>query len=127
MTPDVEAAINELRRDFAGHQIDVEDEPQGGAYVIVHDLPLGDQYAPPCSWVGFLIHFQYPRSDIYPHFIDASVTRVDGKGWGGGISGPTDWRDRKVLQISRKSNHWNPNTDSAALKLAKVLEWLKQK
>ena len=123
MTPEVENAVLEIRRTFPGHEVTVEPEQQGGAYVFVHDLELGKGYSPATSWVGFLIDFQYPRSDVYPHFLDPGIQRTDGKGHGDGISGPTNWHERSALQISRKSNRWNPATDSAAAKLIKVLEW----
>jgi hypothetical protein len=124
MTPEIAAAVEEIKRLFAGHQVDVYSEEQGGAHIVVHDLFIGDQYAPSSNWVGFSINFQYPYSDVYPHFIDAGVKRVDGANFGGGISGPTEWQNRKVLQISRRSNHLDPTTDTAAIKLAKVVDWL---
>ncbi|MHB8112409.1 MAG: E2/UBC family protein [Bellilinea sp.] len=126
MTPEVEAAIAEIKQAFAEHQVDVDPEEQGGAYIVVHDLFIGERYTPSQAWVGFTINFQYPHSDVYPHFIEPSVRRADGAGFGQGISGPTDWHNRKAIQISRRSNHWNPAYDTAAIKLAKVLEWLRQ-
>lgn len=126
MTPDVEAAIAELRQAFAEHQVDIDPEEQGGAHIVVHDLFIGKGFAPSQSWVGFTINFQYPRSDVYPHFIDPNTHRADGSALGQGISGPTDWHNQRAVQISRKSNHWDPTRDTAALKLAKVLEWLQQ-
>lgn len=125
MTPEVEAAVAEIRQSFAGHQVDVDPEEQGGAHVVVHDLFIGERFAPSQSWVGFTINFQYPRSDVYPHFIDPNIRRADGSAFGQGISGPADWQNRKGIQISRRSNHWDPSRDTAALKLAKVLEWLR--
>jgi len=74
--------------------------------------------------VGFLISFQYPRADVYPHFIDGSVSRKDGAALGQGFSATT-WQDRKALQISRRSNRLDPTIDTAALKLQKVLDWLR--
>lgn len=127
MTPEVEQAIEEIRTAFAGHRVDVTPEPQGGAYVVVNDLAIGDRYSPPATWVGFLITFQYPNADVYPHFIDAGVRRGDGRAHGGGFSGPTAWPGRagRVIQVSRRSNRWSPAFDTAATKLAKVLEWIK--
>jgi hypothetical protein len=125
MTPEVEQAIAEIRTSFEGHRVDVESEPQGGAYVIVHDLPVGDRYVPATTWFGFLITFQYPRSDVYPHFVDSQLRRVDGRAHGAGFSGPTQWNGRPAIQISRRSNRLNPAVDTAATKLAKVIEWVK--
>ena len=126
MTPEVEIAIAELMQVFAEHNIDVDPEDQGGAYVVVHDLGIGEHYTPSLTWIGFTINFQYPRSDVYPHFIDPDIHRIDGAGFGQGISGPTNWHNRSAIQISRRSNHWNPTYDTATIKLLKVLEWIRK-
>jgi hypothetical protein len=125
MTPEVEQAIKDIQLIFDGHRVDVEPESQGGAYLRVYDLLLGDRYVPTKTWVGFLITFQYPRADVYPHFIDSQVRRADGRPHGVGFSGPIQWRDHSALQISRRSNRLNPAVDTAATKLAKVLEWIR--
>ncbi len=125
MLAEVEQAIKDIRDAFDGHRVDVEPEPQGGAYVVVHDLPVGDKYVPAKTWFGFLITFQYPRADIYPHFVDAQIRRSDGRPHGAGISGPTQWQGRAAVQISRRSNRLNPSVDTAATKLAKVIEWMR--
>lgn len=126
MVPEVETAIAEIRSAFGDHHIDVEPEEQGGAHVVVHDLFIGNGFAPTQSWIGFTINFQYPRSDVYPLFMDPVIRRANGTGFGQGITGPTDWRGRQTIQISRRSNQLDPSCDTAALKLAKVLEWLRQ-
>jgi len=127
MTPEVEAALAEIQAAFPEHRVEVEPEGQGGAYVIVHDLPIGEQYAPSTSWVGFVIPYQYPYADCYPHFMDGRIQRADGRALGEAISGPTPWQNRSALQVSRRSNALNPATDTAALKLLKVLEWMKSR
>ncbi len=124
MTPEVERAIAEIEQTFCGHSIEVQAEAQGGAYVIVHDLPLGEQYLPPASWLGFTISYAYPHADVYPHYLDAGLRRVDGLVQGTGLS-VTTWQNRQVIQVSRRSNRWNATIDTAATKLSKVLEWLK--
>lgn len=123
MTPEVEAAIAELRAAFPGYSMEVEPESQGGAYVTVYDLLLGSQYQPDRAWIGFLITFQYPHADVYPHFTDVSLERSD-EGELGQPFQRTTWRGRPVTQISRRSNRWNAAEDTAALKLAKVLQWI---
>lgn len=128
MTPEVETAVEEIRQCYDGHKVEVAPEAQGGAYVIVHDLLLGERYTPSTSWVGFLIDFQYPNSYVYPHFIDADVKRTDKQPLGESFSGPTQWPgqpDKQALQVSRRSYHWNPAFDTAANKLEKVLEWIR--
>ena len=107
---------------------DVTPEPQGGAYVVVGDQEYGQQYEPERGWVGFLITFQYPHADVYPHFVAGGLRRKDGRALGEGFSGPRTWAGRpgeQVVQISRRSNRLNPAVDTAATKLAKVLEWVR--
>jgi hypothetical protein len=127
VTTEVEEAIAEVRAQFPGHKVDISPEDQGGAYVVVHDLDIGKSYQPSTTWVGFLISYLYPQPDVYPHFIDVQVKRVDGNPLGDSFSGPTTWpgREGQVSQVSRRSKPWNPATDTAATKLAKVLDWIR--
>jgi hypothetical protein len=125
MTPEVEQAIAEIKVYFEGHRVEVEPEAQGGAYVTVHDLWIGTQYSPPTSWIGFLIGFQYPRADIYPHFTDCNVRRSDGSPLGESFSESTAWRNRATIQVSRRSRRSDQSVDTAATKLAQVLEWIR--
>lgn len=93
--------------------------------MIVHDLDVGDQYAPSTGWLGFLITFQYPNADVYPHFLDPDVHRVDGAALGEGFQPSNNFWERAATQVSRRSNRWNPAVDTAAIKLARVLEWIR--
>ncbi len=124
MTPKVEKAIQEIRVAFRDNPVVVEENPDGGAYVIVQDVVLGYQYNPSTSWIGFGINFQYPYSDVYPHYIESGVKRADNSCHGIGFSGPINWQGRSVIQVSRRSPNWNPAQDIAAEKLAKVLDWI---
>jgi len=125
MTPEVEQAISEIRQVFPGHTVEVQPEPQGGAYIIVHNLLIGEQYVPSTSWIGFLLGFQYPHADVYPFFMDNKVRRADGQAWETGLSSSVPWNNRNTVQISRRANRWNPSVDTAATKLTKVLTWLR--
>ena len=124
MTPEVLKAIEEFRADFPGAAVKAEEDGQGGAYVVVEPVDLGDRYNPARSWCGFHITFQYPRSDVYPHFLGSDVRRLDKCGWGQGVSSG-QWRGRQALQLSRRSHRLDPSVDTAATKLAKVLAWFR--
>ncbi len=124
MTQEVIDAVAEIRAAFPGSDVEEAPEGQGGAYVLVRDLDLGPQYSPRKSWAGFLISFQYPYADVYPHFVDGNLERSDGLPLGQAFQ-KVSWRGRPATQISRRSNHWAVGTDTAALKLAKVLEWIR--
>ncbi len=125
MTAEVSLAIEELRAAFPGGQVSAEAEAQGGAYVTVTGLDFGASYNPSTTWIGFLIGFQYPRADVYPHFMDPSVKRVDGQAHGVSFQLSQKWRDKDAIQVSRRSNRLDPTVDTAATKLAKVLEWVR--
>src|SRR5215217_3366555 len=116
MTPEVQAAIQEIRDAFPDPKVEVGEEPQGGAYVVVHGLPIGDVYTPNTTWVGFLITFQYPRTDVYPHFIDPAVRRTDGRILDSAFQLSQTFWGRTAIQLSRRSNGWNGAVDTAALK-----------
>jgi hypothetical protein len=129
MTDAVQQAIAEIRAAFPGHKMDVEPDTDGGAYVKVHDLRLGDEYEPPVSWLAFRITFQYPFADIYPHFCIPTLKRKNGRSFGAGFNLSNQWQTPKATEsailLSRRSNRLNPETDAAALKLAKVLDWIR--
>lgn len=127
MNAAVQQAVAEIRSAYSGHQVDVAPDGQDGAFVKVHDLPLGSQYAPERSWVAFRITFQYPFADVYPHYCLPNLVRKDKGALCSAFSqktcpGPGD--PEPATMVSRRSNQLNPTTDTAALKLAKVLDWM---
>jgi hypothetical protein len=124
MTPDVERAIAEIQQAFPGNLVEIQPDPNGGAYITVQDLAIGDQYTPSKSWVGFQITFQYPHADVYPHYINGTVRRVDGQAYGAGMQLSQSWQGRDAVMVSRRSNRWNAAVDTAAMKLAKILTWI---
>jgi hypothetical protein len=127
----VEQAIEEIRNAFPEqeHRLDADPDEEGGAYIKVHDLFVGDQYEPSLSWIAFRITFQYPYADVYPHFCIASLKRKDGAGVGAGFNLNQTWNTPRgsepAILMSRRSNRLNPESDTAALKLAKVLDWMR--
>jgi hypothetical protein len=122
----VEQAIEEIRASFPDSEIMVRDDGEGGAYVIVEAVELGPTYVPKKSWMGTRITFQYPYSDTYPHFVRGDLARADGGPLGEALS-PTTFEGRSAIQVSRRSNHLDPRHDTAALKLQKVLLWLRSR
>ena len=122
--PQIEKAIAEVRGSFPDCRVEAEPDGGGGAYVTVYDVPLGPPYLQSKIWVSFQITFQYPYADVYPHFACAELARADGRSLGEGF-GNANWRGRPATQLSRRSNKLNPATDTAALKLLKVMQWLR--
>jgi hypothetical protein len=129
MTAAVQSAIEEIRSAFPRRKMDVEADPEGGAYVKVHDLSVGDHYEPSVSWIAFRITFQYPFADVYPHFCAPGLKRKDGRPLGERFNPNSQWQTPKssepAILMSRRSNRLDAETDTAAFKLAKVLDWMR--
>lgn len=124
LAPAIEKAIDEIRSSVADCPVEVEPDGAGGAFVTVRAVPLGPPYMQADTWIGFQITFQYPYADVYPHFCRPDLARIDGRALGDGL-GQAQFREKPAVQISRRSNKLNPATDTAALKLLKVLQWLR--
>ena len=125
VSPAVAQAIEEIRCTFDGCGVEAEADGSGGAFVVVTGIRLGCPYAQEAVWIGFQITFQYPYADVYPHFTNGELVRLNGAGLGEGF-GQASFRGRPAIQISRRSNRLNPQTDTAALKLLKVVRWMKK-
>lgn len=125
LTEAVARGIEEIRASFVGHDLVVEEDGQGGAYVTVADLDFGARFSPALGWIGFHLGMHYPAADVYPHFAPP-LTRADRGPLPTGLScsDGVKWRDRPATQISRRSNGRRDDADTAAIKLMKVLEWL---
>lgn len=123
MTPEVEAAVQEISVAYPDCGLETAGDEQGGAYVTVNDVPIDDRYAQGKSWIGFHVTHAYPYADVYPHFVRYDLSRRDGKPLGEGTS-ISAFRGRPAIQLSRRANRHNPETDTALLKLQKVLRWL---
>lgn len=125
MTPEVAAAIEEIKTAFPRATVTAREDGEGAA-VLVEPVSLGAPYSQPDTWIGFRITFQYPYADVYPHFVRGDLSRLDTAALGEGMSQST-FEDRKAVQISRRSNKLDPNHDTALIKLHKVLTWLRNR
>lgn len=121
ITPEVKAAVAQIAAVHPNTRADPDGD--GGAYVVVQDVRLGPAYQQCQTWVGFQISFSYPQADVYPHFVRADLSRVDGNALGEGTSSG-QFRGQAAIQLSRRSNQFNPAVQTALLKLQKVLQWL---
>lgn len=136
MTDHVQARLEELRTGMAGHDVRVQEDENGGAFVIVDGIEIGEQFAPPRSWIGFHITWADEDADVYPHFIDPDVRYV------GSGDAPNQHPDGNLptsmtrghempgfnipaIQVSRRSNRRNSDTDSPLQKLLRVIEFLR--
>ena len=124
MKPEVAKAVSELRARFGRVTVTAEDDGDGGAVVSMSPLDPGPAYVQRETWIKFAISYLYPDADVYPLFVRPDLQRVDGNGHGEGIASG-EFRGEPALQLSRRSNRRDPAFDTAARKVAKVLEWLR--
>jgi hypothetical protein len=124
ISPIVQVAVEQIRANFPECPLEAIPDGSGGAFVTLTNVPLGSPWTQADTWIGFQITFQYPYADVYPHFIRPDLTRTDGKPLGTGL-GQAQFRNQPAVQVSRRSNKLNPATDTANLKLLKVLQWLR--
>lgn len=132
LTSGVAAAIKDIRAAYPNHTVSVEEDGDGGAFVEVDDLLLGEQYEPSRSWTGFRITFQYPMADVYPHFVINGLKRKDGQPLGESFQLDNQgWQPpggiKVATMVSRRSNRRDPTTETAAIKLEKVLSWIRSR
>lgn len=126
MLPDVEEAVAEIRAAFPANRVQAVPWAEGGAEVTVEEVDLGEQYEPQTTFVGFCIDRLYPHSDVYPHFLRPDLRKTNGAALPNpGMIPDQQWREQPAIMVSRRSTRWNPNRDTAAGKLHKVLEWVR--
>jgi hypothetical protein len=122
VTPEVSAAIDEIRADFPEAEISVVPDAEGGARVIAEPIDLKSPLYFSSTWVGFYITHTYPYADIYPHYVRPDLLRS------GNVVTPLqpnhEFLGRSAIMVSRRSNRHDPATDTATLKLQKVIGWL---
>jgi hypothetical protein len=124
ITPVVLEAIEELHATFEGAAISSRADGEGGAYVRIDPVDPGPQYAQRETWIGFRITAQYPYADVYPLFVRPDLSRTTGRPLGEGFTANHTFDGQPAVQVSRRANHLNPGTDTAAIKVLKVLSWM---
>lgn len=126
VVPEVLTAISEIQATFPEALVTYKADGSGGVYITVEPVALGGKYHETDTWVGCHITFQYPFSDVYPIFIRPDLKRKDEKALGEGI-GHATFDGKPATQLSRRSNRRNPKLETAAMKLLKVLKWLRER
>ena len=124
MNQEVAEAIEQLKRAYAPSAVTVTDDGQGGAYVVVEAVDLGERFVPATSWMGGHLSPLYPSADIYPVFIDAGVRRADGKAFEVPITAGANFQGRPAWQVSRINRQVQIAPQTAVMKFAKIRDFL---
>ena len=127
LTQSVQKAIDQIKKAFAAHVVDIDEDDSGGAFVRVNGLWFGPSFVPNVGWVTFHVVYNTPHADVYPHYLP-ELKRVDEKP----LVPPFHSKEMKLgkfagsaAMVSRRSTRWVAAHDTAALKLLKVLEWIR--
>lgn len=121
----VSEAIKEIGVDFPGTAIVTEPDGSGGARVIIESVDLGTPYRQKKTWLGAHLPAQLPYADIYPVFADGALERDDGQTFGAGITPNHRFMARNAIQISRRSKRADLSVQTPAMKLLKIVYWLR--
>lgn len=121
----VEKALADLRTQFAGHQISVEEDGGGGAYFVIEGVDVGPGFTPCTTWLGGHITAAFPFADIYPMYMDGGLRRTGGKEFAAPVAQIPGWRGRPALQVSRINRSAASAPQSATFKVNRVLEFLR--
>ncbi len=132
MKAEVAKAVAEIQAYYAPLQIDILESPCGGAYVLIHDVPLGAPYAQATTWVAFFITNACPYADTYPFHVRPDLSRLDTQPLKLPIHINRNWAPnlpnisvRSAVMVSRKQNHAHCiGKESPLLKLQTVLKWM---
>lgn len=124
MKTEVSTAIEELQRQFDEASVTVREDDQGGAFVILDPVSLGERYDPHLTWVGFHIPAQYPYADIYPVFVGDNVKRIDGAAFRAPVTPNHKFEGRSALQVSRRNGSAQTGLQKATTKILKILDFL---
>lgn len=132
MKAEVAKAVAEIRACYAPLRVEVFESPCGGAYVLIHDVPLGTPYTQASTWVGFFITNACPFADTYPFYVSADLSRLDGAAlklplhagqtWAPDLPG---FAGRPAVMVSRRQNHTHClGRETPLIKLQTVIAWM---
>ena len=126
----VQVAITEITTAYGAERVRVVPEEQGGAWIAIAEVELGDPYTQEETFVICLLPFNLPAADVYPVFIRHDLTRTDGSGLGEGfsttsVSWPGDAQPRPVTQVSRRTRRGDFARQTPLRKIEKVLDWVR--
>ena len=127
ITPSVALATEQIKASFPDSDLHVTPDGNGGGWFMLQNVGLGEPYANELIWMGGDLSAQLPYADLYPVFVSADLRRADGKPLGEAIAQNANFHGVAAVQISRRSNHRDAKLETPAIKLRKVLSWLKSR
>lgn len=128
----VRAALDGLCAQYGEEHVRELPDGQGGAWVEIDGLELGDAYQQESTSLICLLPFNLPNADVYPTFVRHDLARADGAALGEGfqvtqVQLPGDAQPRAVVQVSRRTREGLYVEQTPAQKIEKVLAWVRSR
>ena len=126
----VQAAVTDITDTYGAERVRAVPDGQGGAWIEIGDVELGDRYKNETTFVVFLLPFTLPSADVYPLFVCHDLTRSDDQALGDGfattqVNWPGDPQPRPVTQVSRRTRGNEFTLQTPLQKVEKVLDWVR--
>lgn len=121
LAADVGEGVRQLEEAFPD-QVSYEADGQGGAYVTVSDIELGEGWNMPTAPLTFHLAYNYPAAAPYPFYLRAGA--APNGSWPPALQ-RVQWRGSEVVQVSLRHNSWDPASDSGVGSVFQVRDWLR--
>lgn len=126
----VETALAAIVERYGAERVRAVPDGQGGAWVEISDVDLGETYAQATTSAIVLLPFNLPNADVYPMYVCRELSRRDGAALGEGfgtteVSWPGDAQPRPVTQVSRRTRRNDFARQTPLQKIEKVIDWIR--
>jgi hypothetical protein len=126
----VQTALDAIVEAYGAERVRAVPDDQGGAWMEISDVDLGETYAPSTTFAIVLLPFNLPNNDVYPMYVCHELSRRDGAGLGEGfsataVSWPGDAQPRPATQVSRRTRRSDFTRQTPLQKIEKVLDWIR--
>ncbi len=128
----VRDAVAGLRAQYGEDHVREIPDGQGGAWVEIDELELGDAYVQGATFLLCLLPFNLPNADVYPTYVRHDLARADGQPLGEGfqvtqVQLPGVGQPRPVVQVSRRTREGLFVQQTPSQKIEKVLVWIRSR
>lgn len=128
MTDEQRQALGDVKQTFAEHRVDQLEAADGGLWVIVHEVAIGEGWNRELIDLAVKLQVTYPTTPPYPFYCEPGLVRVNGQ-----VFSPTQTTSVEVdgvmhTQISlRIGSQENFDTENETLgsRFVAVIAWLR--
>lgn len=126
----VRDALRTVHDQFGAGRVTSQPDGQGGLWIRIEGLELGSTYVQHETFLVAQLQFSLPAADVYPLFVRPDLARVDGLPLGEGFSStrttaPGAEQPIAAVQVSRRTRGGQFRSQTAAMKIEKVMAWIR--